>query len=104
MNGQRSNYPFGECENGSYVASSGSVKPLGRRGRAPLPDIRASYSSPTTSTSGDFARSSISITVAACYNDINSSWHSDMLAGNSYPFFQHMGGKPAAQNGIDRTL
>ena len=85
VNGQRSNYPFGECENGSYVASSGSVKPLGRRGSSTFAGYSGIVFEPDDQYKGDFARSYFYM--AACYNDINSSWHSDMLAGNSYPFF-----------------
>ena len=80
VNGQRSNYPFGECENGSYVASSGSVKPLGRKGSSTFAGYSGIVFEPDDQLKGDFARSYFYM--AACYNDINSSWHSDMLAGN----------------------
>lgn len=32
VNGQRSNYPYGECANGTSVASNGPIKALGKLG------------------------------------------------------------------------
>lgn len=37
VNGQRGNNPFGECENGTYVPSNGSVKALGKLGTSTFP-------------------------------------------------------------------
>lgn len=85
VNNQRGNLPFGECANGSYVASSGSVKPLGRRGASTFSGYSGTVFEPDDEYKGDFARAYFYM--ATCYNDVNSRWKSDMLAGNSYPFF-----------------
>lgn len=85
VNGQRSNYPFGECANGSQVASSGSVKPLGKLGASTFDGYSGTVFEPDDQYKGDFARSYFYM--AACYNDRIASWKSDMLAKNSYPVF-----------------
>lgn len=86
VNGQRGNNPFGECENGTYVPSNGSVKALGKLGTSTFPGYSGTVFEPDDMYKGDFARTYFYM--ATCYNDRNSSWHSDMLAGNSYPFFK----------------
>lgn len=86
VNGQRGNNPFGECANGTYVPSSGSVKALGKLGSSTFPGYSGTVFEPDDMYKGDFARTYFYM--ATCYNDRNSSWHSDMLAGNSYPFFK----------------
>ena len=89
VNGQRSNYPFGECANGSYVASSGSIKPLGRLGRSTFPGYDGTVFEPDDEYKGDFARTYFYM--AAAYNSRISSWQYEgaraQLAGNSYPCF-----------------
>lgn len=85
VNSQRSNYPFGECANGSYVASSGNVRPLGRLGKSTFSGYSGTVFEPDDMYKGDFARSYFYM--AACYNDRIASWSSDMLAKNSYPAF-----------------
>ncbi|MDE5800249.1 MAG: endonuclease [Paramuribaculum sp.] len=85
VNGQRGNNPFGECANGSYVASSGGVKALGRLGSSTFSGYTGTVFEPDDMYKGDFARSYFYM--AACYNNKIASWSSPMLAGNSYPAF-----------------
>ena len=85
VNGQRSNFPYGECAGGEQVASSGSVKPLGRLGKSTFPGYSGTVFEPDDEYKGDFARSYFYM--AACYNSRISTWNSDMLAGNSFPVF-----------------
>ena len=85
VNGQRSNYPFGECANGSYVASSGSVKALGRLGTSTFSGYSGKVFEPDDQYKGDFARSYFYM--AAAYNSFIDDWNSAQLAGNSYPCF-----------------
>ncbi len=85
VNGQRSNYPYGECSGGTKVSSSGGVSALGRLGKSTFAGYSGTVFEPDDEYKGDFARSYFYM--AACYNDRISSWKSDMLAGNSYPVF-----------------
>lgn len=85
VNGQRSNYPFGECANGTYLRSNGSVKPLGRLGSSTFPGYSGTVFEPDDEYKGDFARTYFYM--AAAYNTRISSWNSAMLAHNSYPAF-----------------
>lgn len=85
VNSQRSNYPYGECSGGTSVTSSGSVKPLGKRGNSTFPGYTGIVFEPADEYKGDFARSYFYM--AAAYNSRISSWSSPMLAGNSYPAF-----------------
>lgn len=85
VNGQRSNYPFGECAGGTRLASNGNVQALGRLGRSTFPGYSGTVFEPDDEYKGDFARSYFYM--AACYNDRISGWSSDMLARNSYPVF-----------------
>lgn len=90
VNGQRSNYAFGECANGTSLPASGSVKPLGRLGSSTFSGFSGTVFEPDDEYKGDLARSYFYM--AACYNNIISGWTSgngkDMLAGNSYPVFR----------------
>lgn len=85
VNGQRSNYPYGECANGNTLSSSGSVRALGKLGRSTFPGYSGTVFEPDDQYKGDFARNYFYM--AAAYNSRIGSWHSDMLAGNSYPAF-----------------
>lgn len=85
VNGQRSNYPFGECAGGTVLPSSGGYKALGRLGRSTYPGYSGTVFEPDDMYKGDFARTYFYM--AACYNDRISGWNSDMLAHNSYPAF-----------------
>ncbi len=85
VNGRRSNYPFGECANGTTF-SNGSIKGLGRLGTSTFPGYSGQVFEPDDQYKGDFARTYFYM--AACYNDRISSWSSPMLAGNDYPVFK----------------
>ena len=85
VNGQRSNYPYGECASGTTLPGSGSVKALGKLGTSTFPGYNGKVFEPVDEYKGDFARTYFYM--AAAYNSRISSWHSDMLAGNSYPVY-----------------
>ncbi|MDE6854159.1 MAG: endonuclease [Muribaculaceae bacterium] len=85
VNGQRSNYPYGECSGGTTLASNGSVKALGKLGKSTFPGYSGTVFEPVDEYKGDFARSYFYM--AACYNDRIARFSSDMLAGNDYPVF-----------------
>ncbi len=87
VNAQRGNYPFGECEGGTYLSSSGGVKPLGRLGTSTFAGYSGKVFEPDDQYKGDFARTYFYM--AACYNDRIAGWDSDMLAGNAYPAFSN---------------
>lgn len=86
VNGQRSNYPFGECANGTTLSSSGGVKALGKLGKSTFSGYSGTVFEPDDAYKGDFARTYFYM--AAAYKDKISSWSSDMLAGNSYPAYK----------------
>lgn len=85
VNGQRSNFPYGECANGQTLAGSGSVKALGKLGTSTFPGYTGKVFEPVDEYKGDFARSYFYM--AACYNSQIAGWSSDMLAKNNYPVF-----------------
>ncbi len=85
VNGQRSNFPYGECANGTTLPSNGSVKALGRLGSCTFPGYSGTVFEPDDQYKGDFARSYFYM--AAAYNDKIAGWKSPMLSGNSYPAF-----------------
>lgn len=80
VNGQRSNYPFGECANGTTLAGNGSVKALGRLGKSTYSGYSGTVFEPDDQYKGDFARSYFYM--AACYYDKIANWNSDMLSGD----------------------
>lgn len=86
VNGQRSNFPYGECEGGTVLPSNGSVKALGRLGTSTYPGYSGKVFEPDDEYKGDFARTYFYM--AACYNDRISSWSGEALAGNDYPVFK----------------
>ena len=85
VNGQRGNYPYGECASGTTLPSHGGVQALGKLGKSTFSGYSGTVFEPDDEYKGDFARSYFYM--AACYNDRISSWSSDMLAGNKYPAF-----------------
>lgn len=110
VNGQRSNNPYGECAGGTSVASSSGVKALGKLGKSTFNGYSGTVFEPDDEYKGDFARSYFYM--AACYNNRIASWHSDMLAGNSYPAFREWAVElllkwdrqdPVSQKEIDRN-
>ncbi|MDE6333964.1 MAG: endonuclease [Muribaculaceae bacterium] len=86
VNGQRSNYPYGECAGGTTLPGSGSVKALGRLGKSTFAGYSGTVFEPDDEYKGDFARSYFYM--CAAYNSRFATWHSDMLAGNNYPGFK----------------
>lgn len=85
VNGQRSNYPFGECERGTTLPSHNGVQALGRLGSSTFPGYSGTVFEPVDEYKGDFARTYFYM--AACYNDKIGGWNSPMLARNSYPCY-----------------
>lgn len=85
VNGQRSNYPYGECANGTRLPSNGSIQALGKLGKSTFSGYSGTVFEPDDEYKGDFARAYFYMVTA--YNNQVSSWDSDMLAGNSYPAF-----------------
>lgn len=85
VNGQRSNYPYGECANGTTLSSSNGIKALGKLGTSTFPGYTGTVFEPDDEYKGDLARSYFYM--AAAYKDRIAGWSSDMLAGNSYPAF-----------------
>ncbi len=81
VNGQRSNYPYGECANGTTLPGSGNVKALGKLGKSTFPGYSGTVFEPDDEYKGDFARSYFYM--AAAYNAKISTWKSDMLDNNS---------------------
>lgn len=110
VNGQRSNYPYGECANGTTLPSNGSVKALGKLGKSTFSGYSGTVFEPDDQYKGDFARSYFYM--AAAYNDKISGWNSDMLAHNAYPAFSDWACElllkwhrqdPVSQKEIDRN-
>lgn len=87
VNGQRSNYPYGECANGSYLAPNGNVKALGKLGTSTFPGYSSTVFEPDDEYKGDFARSYFYM--AAAYQDKIANWSSPMLARNDYPCYSN---------------
>ena len=87
VNGQRSNYAYGECANGTTLPANGNVKALGKLGTSTFPGYTGKVFEPDDQYKGDFARSYFYM--AAAYYDKVAAWNTgnDMLAGNNYPVF-----------------
>lgn len=86
VNWQRSNYPFGECKNGTTLSSNGGVQPLGKLGKSTRSGYSGTVFEPDDQYKGDFARTYFYM--AAAYNNRVSSWSSDAMAGNNYPVYK----------------
>ncbi|MDD4608971.1 MAG: endonuclease [Bacteroidaceae bacterium] len=85
VNGQRSNYPYGETNSGSQVSSHGDVHPLGQLGPCSFPGYSGTVFEPVDEYKGDFARTYFYM--AACYKNRISSWNSPMLSNDDYPCY-----------------
>lgn len=85
VNGQRSNFPYGECSGGTTLPSNNGVKALGRLGTSTFAGYSGRVFEPDDEYKGDLARSYFYM--AAAYNDKIAGWNSDMLAQNAYPVF-----------------
>ena len=115
VNGQRSNYPYGECAYGETLSPNGSVKALGKCGSCTFPGYTGTVFEPDDEYKGDFARTYFYI--AACYNSKVAQWTkngsaADFMAGNSYPVFKDWAVKlllkwhsqdPVSQKELDRN-
>lgn len=106
VNGQRSNFPFGECSNGTSLSS----KALGKLGNSTFPGYSGKVFEPDDEYKGDFARSYFYM--ATRYEDRFASFNSDMLAGNKYPGYKEWAVNlllkwhrqdPVSQKEIDRN-
>ena len=82
VNSQRGNLPFGECSNSNNFSDN---RALGRVGQSTYPGYSGRVYEPDDQYKGDFARTYFYM--AAAYNSLIDDWHSDQLAGNSYPAF-----------------
>ena len=88
VNGQRSNYPFGECANGERLTSQGGkYYGKGKLGDSTYPGYTGLVWEPDDEYKGDFARSYFY--VAAAYNSEIKNWETSKtnLGGTSYPAF-----------------
>lgn len=85
VNGQRSNFPYGECANGTSVASNGNIKALGKLGTSTFSGYTGTVFEPIDDYKGDFARTYFYM--AAAYQDKIKGWGSPMLSNNDYPCF-----------------
>ncbi|MDE5968068.1 MAG: endonuclease, partial [Muribaculaceae bacterium] len=85
VNGQRSNYPYGECSGGTTLSAPSGIKALGRLGTSTFSGYSGKVFEPDDEYKGDLARTYFYM--AAAYNDKIKGWNSDMLAQNSYPVF-----------------
>lgn len=79
VNGQRANYPFGECASGTSLSTSA----MGKLGKSTYSTYTGTVFEPSDEYKGDFARTYFYM--VTCYENKVSSWVSDQLAGNSYP-------------------
>ncbi len=86
VNGQRSNYPYGECASGTTLPSHNGIKALGRLGACTSPGYTGTVFEPDDEYKGDFARTYFYM--ATAYNGSIAGWSSPMLAGNSFPAFK----------------
>jgi endonuclease I len=74
VNGRRSNYPYGEVSNASWVSTNGS-----KLGSCSYPGYSATVFEPINEYKGDFARTYFYMMTR--YMNLVSSWSSDMLQG-----------------------
>ena len=80
VNGQRSNYPFGECNNGSTL-SGGNAQ--GRLGSSTYPGYSGTVFEPIDEYKGDFARTYFYF--ATGYENIMTTIGGETFSGNTYP-------------------
>jgi len=77
VNGQRSNYPYGEVGTASWVSTNGS-----KVGNNAFPGYSGIAFEPIDEYKGDFARTYFYM--LTCYKDLAQSWSSPMLSGNDF--------------------
>lgn len=85
VNNQRSNFPFGECANGTRL-KNGQYYGKGKLGASTFSGYSETVFEPDDEYKGDFARSYFYM--ATAYNNIFGSWSGDMLA-SSFPYFSN---------------
>ena len=85
VNGQRSNYPYGECANGTNLGTYNGVTALGRLGACTFSGYTGTVFEPDDQYKGDIARTYFYM--AAAYNDQIKSWTQSSFNGTSYPGF-----------------
>ncbi len=78
VNGQRSNYPYGEVSSPTWTSMNGS-----KLGPCSYPGYTGTVFEPIDEFKGDLARTYFYMTT--CYEDKISGWNSAVLSGNSYP-------------------
>lgn len=86
VNGQRASYPYGECANGTSVASNGKNKPLGKLGSSTYPGYTGIVFEPDDMYKGDIARSYFYM--ATAYHDQIAGFSSPILDGNAFPAYK----------------
>jgi len=87
VNGQRSNFPYGECASGTTVSSHNGIDALGKLGNCTFSGYSGKVFEPDDMYKGDFARTYFYM--AAAYYGKIGGWSSDMLSGNSYPAYKN---------------
>lgn len=106
VNGQRSNYPFGECNNGTSEGRNA----LGRLGNSTFPGYSGKVFEPDDEYKGDFARTYFYFVTR--YEDQMSSFNGESFAKNTYPslsqwsidlFLKWHREDPVSQKEIDRN-
>ncbi|MDD3488875.1 MAG: endonuclease [Paludibacter sp.] len=78
VNGQRSNYPFGECSGGTTLSGG-----KGRLGKSTFSGYSGTVFEPVDEYKGDFARTYFYF--ATRYENIMTSIGGDSFSGNKYP-------------------
>lgn len=91
VNGQRGNFPYGECAKGTTLSSNGDVDALGKLGDCTFDGYSGTVFEPDDQYKGDFARTYFYI--AVCYNNNVASWTKSgaataFMAGNNYPVYK----------------
>jgi len=106
VNGQRSNFPFGECANGTSLSSNAK----GKLGTSTFPGYSGTVFEPADEYKGDFARTYFYF--ATRYENIMTSIGGDSFRGNVYPalsdwsvnlFLKWHRQDPVSQKEIDRN-
>lgn len=86
VNGQRSNYPYGEATNGTVLPSNNGVDALGKLGSCTFPGCSGTVFEPIDEYKGDFARTYFYM--AARYQDKIRNWGGGMTNGSDYPCYK----------------
>lgn len=82
VNGQRSNFPYGETQNGTRLPSHNGAEALGKLGECTFPGCSGKVFEPDDEYKGDLARTYFYM--AARYLDKIKSWGGGMVANNDY--------------------